>query len=351
MRIRLILVLLTVAAGFSLLAGPAADTIPSQYSDAEFWRMVNDFSEPDGRYEYQNFISNEISYQNVLPELKRLTKPGGVYLGVGPEQNFTYVAALRPKAAFIIDIRRQNMIVHLMYKALFEIAPDRVEFVSRLFSRKKPAGLGSTSTVDAILQAYESAPSDRAIYMDTLQQIKDRLIKQRQFKPAGDDEQKLEYVLDVFSRGGPMMDFGFAGGAPNNTLPSYINLLTAADVHGRKWSYLASEENYAVVREMQQKNLIVPVVGDFSGPKAIKAVGQHLKERGAVVSVFYISNVEDYIEANWDRYVSNIKGLPQDDSSILLRFRTLQNSQLMWMRDVLPKWPGTQNMNGQQNSQ
>jgi hypothetical protein len=263
---------------------------------------------------------------------------------VGPEQNFTYIAALKPKLSFVVDIRRQNMIVHLMYKALFEIAPDRVEFVSRLFSRRKPAGLGPASSVDAILQAYEGAPTDRALYTDTLQRIKDRLIRQRQFKPVGDDEQKLEYVFDVFSRGGPMMDFGFAGGAPNNTLPSYINLLTAADVQGQKWSYLATEENYATVRDMQLRNLIIPVVGDFSGPKALKAIGQYVKDRGALVSVFYISNVEDYLEAGWDRYVSNVKTLPQDDSSILIRFRTLQNSQLMWMRDVLPKWPGTQSM-------
>jgi hypothetical protein len=331
--------------GTALLAVQSANTIPPQYNDVEFWRMVNDFSEPDGQYNSQNYTSNEISYQNVLPELKRLTKPGGVYLGVGPEQNFTYVAALKPKVAFVVDIRRQNMLVHLMYKALFEIAPDRVEFVSKLFSRRKPTGLGPKSSVEEILQAYLNAPSDRSLYTETLQAIKDRLMKQHQFKPVGDDERKLESLLDVFSRGGPMMEWGFGGVPPNNTLPSYWNLLTATDVQGRRWSYLASEENYAFVREMQQKNLIVPVVGDFAGPKAIKAIGRYLKERGAVVSVFYISNVEDYIEPTWDSYVSNIKSLPQDDSSIFLRFRTLQNSQLMWMRDVLPKWPGTQPLN------
>jgi hypothetical protein len=129
MRTRFILVLVSIAVvGTFLLAVQAADAIPSQYTDAEFWRMVNDFSEPDGQTTTgQNYTSNEISYQNVLPELTRLTKPGGIYLGVGPEQNFTYAAALKPKVAFIIDIRRQNMILHLMYKALFEIAPNRAE--------------------------------------------------------------------------------------------------------------------------------------------------------------------------------------------------------------------------------
>jgi hypothetical protein len=199
--------------------------------------------------------------------------------------------------------------------------------------------------VDAIFQAIETAPSDRALYAETLQMIKDRLLRQRQFKPVGDDEQKIEFVFNVFSRGGPMMDWGFATTPPNNTLPSYINLMTAADIDGRKWSYLASEENYRVVREMQQKNLIVPLVGDFAGPKTLKAVAQYLKDHGAIVSVFYISNVEDYVDTKWTAYRSNIQALPQDDASILLRFRTLQNTQLMWMRDIPPKSIGTRGWN------
>ena len=65
---------------------------------------------------------------------------GGVYIGVGPEQNFTYIARLRPSTAFIIDIRRENRSLHLLYKALFEISRDRADFVSRLFSPARPAG-------------------------------------------------------------------------------------------------------------------------------------------------------------------------------------------------------------------
>ena len=57
-----------------------------------------------------------------------------------PEQNFTYIAALKPKMAFIIDIRRGNLQLHLMYKALFELSSDRADFIFRLFSRKRPEG-------------------------------------------------------------------------------------------------------------------------------------------------------------------------------------------------------------------
>src|SRR5688572_4825020 len=127
----------SIVYGASALQRPS-DTLPTQYTDAEFWRLVTDFSERSGVFPYENFVSNERNYQVVLPEVKRLIQPGGVYLGVAPEQNFTYIAAIQPKVAFIFDIRRQNLVELLMYKALFEMAPNRTEFASRLFSRRLP---------------------------------------------------------------------------------------------------------------------------------------------------------------------------------------------------------------------
>src|SRR5262245_1666892 len=119
----------------------AAEPLPPQISDAEFWKMISRFSEPGGYFQYDIITSNEISYQMVLPDLMRTARTGGAYLGVGPEQNFTYIAALQPKIAFIIDIRREMMLEHLMYKAVFEMSADRAEFVANLFSRKAPAQL------------------------------------------------------------------------------------------------------------------------------------------------------------------------------------------------------------------
>src|SRR5262252_140225 len=152
-RISLALLCLVAVFGVAGLSIKAADTVPGQYTDAEFWRIVTDFSEPGGDYQFENFVSNEISYQEVIPELSRLAKPGGVYLGVASEQNFTYIDVVRPKVAFIFDVRRQNTLLLLMYKALFDIADNRADFVSLLFSRKRPAGLNSDSSADALFQA------------------------------------------------------------------------------------------------------------------------------------------------------------------------------------------------------
>src|SRR5438552_787128 len=114
----------------------AADTLPTSIPDAAFWKMISDFSETGGAFNFEMYMSNEVTFQTILPDLlKRVSPAGGVYLGVAPEQNFTYIAALRPKMAFVVDIRRENMLEMLMYKALFEMSNNRAEFLSRLFSQ------------------------------------------------------------------------------------------------------------------------------------------------------------------------------------------------------------------------
>lgn len=324
----------------ALPSSKGADTLPAQFTDAEFWRMVTDFSEPGGAFPYENFVSNEVSYQDVIPELTRIAKPGGAYLGVAPEQNFTYIAAIRPKIAFILDIRRQNMIELLMYKALFEMSADRVEFIARLFSRPKPAGLPPGASAEDIFKAFEPISGDPNLYKQTLQAMKDRLVRQHQFKLERDDEQKIEYIFNVFFRGGPRMDYAYASSSPNNQVPSYYNLMVTTDGRGRNWSYLDTEERYKYVREMQLKNLIVPLVADFAGPKTIKTIGQYLKDHAALVSVFYISNVEDYLSASWPQYTANLAALPADDSTLLIRFIPVSSTVLGRIRDVPQRWPG-----------
>src|SRR6186713_3209453 len=156
MRLRTVLLIATAVLVFvlGLASLRGADTLPTQLSDSDYWKLIAEFSEPDGHYPYTVITSNEIAYQEVIPQLTKAIAPGGAYLGVGPEQNFTYIAALRPKIAFIVDIRRNMMLEHLIYKAVFEMSADRVEFVSNLFSRPGPAQLRADSSVEAIFQAF-----------------------------------------------------------------------------------------------------------------------------------------------------------------------------------------------------
>src|SRR5262245_5137298 len=98
---RLAAVAIALAAIAWLASGiPAADSLPSRLSDDEFWRIIAEFSEPNGTFRSENLLSNELQFQRVLPGLAPAAKPDRAYLGVGPEQNFTYIAALKPSIAF-----------------------------------------------------------------------------------------------------------------------------------------------------------------------------------------------------------------------------------------------------------
>jgi hypothetical protein len=65
----------------------------------------------------------------------------------------------------------------------------------------------------------------------------------------------------------------------------------------------------------------VPVIGDFSGSRALVGVGAFLRGRGLTVAVFYASNVEMYLfrGEGWKRFYSNLASLPIDSRSILVR--------------------------------
>ena len=306
------------------VVGAQTVRLPDRYSDQEFWKLINDVSEVGGYFRSDNFLSNERMFQYVIPELQRITRPGGVYLGVGPEQNFTYIVALQPKVAIIFDIRRQNMIEHLMYKALFELASDRVDFLSRLFCRARPTAMDSAKTVAELLQAYRVEQRDTAIARRTQTAVKETLARHG-FTLTPDDLKSLDYVYEVFCTAGPDLDYSYPnlrGGFGRGGMPSYADLMTMTDGTGAQRSYLTTEANYRLLRSMQQRNLIVPVVGDFAGPKAIRAVAQYLESHNATVTAFYTSNVEQYLfqqDDEWRRFYENVATLPLDSSSTFIR--------------------------------
>jgi hypothetical protein len=298
----------------------AAETLPRQLSDDAYWKLISDFSESGGEFRFE-YMSNEQQFQYVIPRLKENRKPGGVYLGVGPEQNFTYIAALQPKMAFIFDIRRHNMIEHLMYKAIFEMSSDRTDFLSRLFSRKAPAGVAENATARALFQLFRGTPPDPELYRRNLQSIKDHLMKVHKFELSAEDQTSLEYTyrafFDAFNAFGlsPSYFGGFGG-------VTYMDLMTATDQQGQTRSYLANDENFRIVKEMHKKNLIVPIVGDFAGAKALRDVAKYVKDHGATVNAFYTSNVEQYLfqqNDDWRRFLTNVSMFPLDAQSMFIR--------------------------------
>jgi hypothetical protein len=275
------------------------DSLPTEFSDAEFWKIIGDFSEPNGYFRSDNLLSNESGLQDVIPSLREHTTPGGVYVGVGPEQNFTYILALEPKLSFIVDIRRLNLLEHLLYKAIFELAEERADFVSILFSRPRPKGLTANTGVEELFTRYDDVLADGAAFERNLHTILGHLTDTRGFALSDEDLFQIRYVLSSFYQEGPDLSYSFLGSSYQGTLgmPTY--------------------------RQLMRKNLIIPLVGDFAGPKTIRAIGRYMREHRALLSVFYTSNVEMYLFQqgdDWKRFYSNVSTLPANSHSSFIRF-------------------------------
>ena len=118
--------------------------------------LIERLSEEGGDFDTDNLISNERSFLEVIPALKAAGVSGGAYIGVGPDQNFSYIAQLRPSIAFIIDIRRDNLLLHLLFKSLFALSRNRVEYLALA---DRPDGAGSSRHV-----ARREPRSPRRVY-------------------------------------------------------------------------------------------------------------------------------------------------------------------------------------------
>jgi len=289
-------------------------SLPERLTDQEFWKLSQDSSEPGGYFRSQditNLTSNELLFQYVVPDLVARTKPGGVYLGVGPEQNYTYMAALKPRMAIIFDIRRGNLDLQLMYKALFEMAKDRADFVSLLFAKPRPAGLTTSSTAMQIFTAFARVSTSEPLYKETLNAILERVTKTHGLSLLASDRAGIEAVYQTF----------YWSGFAVRPSPTYAELMTATDAAGVSRSYLATEENFAVLKDLETRNLVIPIVGDFGGSKALRTIGAYLKAQGATVTAFYLSNVEQYLvqDGKWETFCRNVASFPLDAASTFIR--------------------------------
>lgn len=330
-RLVLPLAVAVVVAPLALVAAtrdqPAAvqvSRLPDRLSDAEFWTLVTDVSEPGGYFRIvDNFTSNEREVGQLFTLLRERGTRGGVYLGVGPEQNLTYMAAIRPEMAFIIDIRRQAVMQHLMFKAIFELSNDRADFISLLFSKPRPAGIDTSTGIQQIWDAYwPVASADSATWHGNYARIEAHLTRTHGFTFTDEETAQLRHVYGAFYGFGPIISTrGIPSRGPANGMTFADLTGYSYDAAGQPRSFLSSEENYRFVKGLHERNLIVPVSGDFGGPKAIRAIGAWLKERGGEVSAFYVSNVEQYLfqDRKALAFYENVATLPLNEASVFIR--------------------------------
>jgi hypothetical protein len=312
-------IIIAVQGSSSLQTHPAQ---PDGLSAAEFSRLSHELSEEGGFFRSDNFTSNETSYLTVVDKLRQLTVPGGAYVGVGPEQNFTYIAKLKPRIVFIVDIRRQAIIQHLMFKAVFQLSADRVQFLSRLLSKplSKTGIPGRSVSAEDLVAFIDKLPADDQAYAANLAEIRRVIEKDALFLLNEKDRESLEYVYRNFKQEGLEIAFRMDG-SRGGFFPTLKDLIVQTDLHGKPGNFLADPDDFEFVRNLQRKNLVIPVVGDFGGPKALAGVGDYLKKNGYTVSGFYTSNVEQYLfeGGSFPAFANNVRHLPISDKSLFIR--------------------------------
>ena len=212
-----------------------------------------------------------------------------------------------------------------MVKAIFELAKDRADYISLLFAKPRPAGLDVKTPIQEIWQAYATVATDSALPEDPCANRRapdphtSLYVQRRGVGAALIGVRSVRRVwASISTRGG--------GGGGNN--------YSFADVPGGRStrqvspeSFLSTDEHYQSVRSLHVRNLIVPISGDFGGPKALRAIGAYLRKRSDGERV-YVSNVEQSLfqDGKQRAFYDNVAALPLDAKSVFIRPYSLRRS-------------------------
>jgi hypothetical protein len=318
-------VLALVAAAIAI--GPWSHRAATQSSAATastpLASLVERLSEPNGDFDTDNLISNESSYLHVMPALEQGGVTGGVYVGVGPDQNFSYIAHIRPTSAFIIDIRRDNLLLHLLFKAIFAASRNRMEYLSILTGRPAPDRLDTwrDASIEKIVAYLDMAEPATTAWNGSDMERLHASIRATGIPMSAADIATIDRFRRAFVQSGLGLQFQSTGRPARDYYPTYRDLLLETDRRGRKLCFLASEDDFQFLKSLEARDGLIPVVGNLSGPKALAGIGQEITRRGEKVSAFYISNIENYLfrDGSFPRFVENVKKLPHSDKSVIIR--------------------------------
>jgi hypothetical protein len=316
--IRGALVLAATAVLLLLQTGGAAQ--PQQAS--AFASTVASLSERGGYFDTDNLISNERSYLQVIPELRRRGVRGGAYIGVGPDQNFSYISEVRPAVAFILDVRRDNLLLHLLFKAMFDVSDSRISYLAHLLGRPLPPAIDGwkQAPIDRLVTYFDKTTANRDAALVYGKRI-DEAIRRSGFPLSSEDLATISAFHRRFMDEGLWLRFNTTGRPPQSYYPTYRDLLLETDAAGAQSNYLASEDAFQFLKSLHARDRIIPVVGDISGPSALQAIGREIATRGEKLSAFYVSNVEFYLfgQGSYPRFVTNLRSVPRANSAVLIR--------------------------------
>jgi hypothetical protein len=309
----------SVSAATSVAAAPSAlvQAPKPLLRDEAVGPLIARLSERAGEFPSDNYVSNETTLLDVAPALQAPRLRGRAYVGVGPEQNFSYLALLEPAVAYVIDIRRGNLLELLMYRGCFEVGRTRAEFLSALLARRATVDDASPG-FGALAASFLAAKAEEALRDDGVARTLAVLDRLRVAREPG-DAASIARLHDAFFKHG--LSLAYTMQNSRRRYPTLAENLAAKDPSGAEATFLASEDVYARVRRFALENRLMPVVGDLGGTHAVAAIASDLRARGLLLGAFYTSNVEQYLfeSKTYGRLVQSIAAMPRDEASLIVR--------------------------------
>jgi hypothetical protein len=290
--------------------------------ESTYGRTFLKLSEPAGYFPSENVVSNETSYLHVLDAMRRDGVKGGAYIGVGPDQNFSYIAAIRPEVAFMFDIRRDAMIEHQLFKAVFAMSRTRLEYLCILLAKPVPANVAvwKDSSITSLVRFIDTTNASVEFAKSSEIEIEARA-KRLGIPLSDNDIGVLALYRAAFIRYGLDVQYSSLNGNAMGNMPGWRDLLVEVDRAGNQLNYLAADSLFQVIKRMQAENRIIPVTGNAAGPAALRRLGDEIRARGLVVSALYMSNVEQYLfrDGAFASFAENVKTLPRNEKSVIIR--------------------------------
>jgi hypothetical protein len=298
-------------------------------------------TEPATTYSLDCFVTSEVGHNEVITRCRPL-RPGGAYLGVGPCQNFSYIGALRPSHAVIVDARIDNLLEHLIFKLIFERADTPADYLSLLFSR--PLATGTAADAGSLLAAFDSAAAPPGLFTANCRALLGEL-EQRFEVPGALMDRARRIYTEFHHRGLSITSVSEQLLASLDYIPDLRTVIASTGCNGASLHFLTSQERYGYVRDLQRADRVVPLLGNITDPVAADSVNGLLADFQTDVTTIYLSNMEEFLldryeitsvgvtsrrnpagrltgqwAADYDRLVTGLRTLDTAPDCLLIRF-------------------------------
>ena len=283
---------------------------------------------PVGPASADNLMTNEDSIASVVDEIDSKVPAGQVYLGVGPDQNFTLMTHARPAAGFIIDYRRKNQLLHFLHQALLQISESRIEYLENFWARpfSGPRHHQMQLSAEGFMAGFDKVEIDQRKLREVQEKVRVEIGRWHELSP--DELNEIARIQARLAGPGPEARF-----LALKMYPTIRQMITGPSRSGKPGHWLADDESYATMRQLSLSGQIYPIAGDWAanaegGETVFSKLAAHLRQESRQVGCYYISDVEFFVfrSGRFSDYLANLALLPWHPGAVVIRTSTREIS-------------------------